>query len=254
MRLFPSQFPLDNPPLNAPADLEVIGGSSLGVTHMHRRQYTKGLDPKRVTELTKGWEHATRIGRPLNVLITIRPFEEYDATKFCTLAACIRNKLGVYARQHRFPFVAAWTRECNTDGTGEHVHVLMHVPPRHFADLEETVLRWHPEPGAADVRHAHQNVVATKTGIRMSAIGYIAKQMTPQAWYKRGLNRKAGGPILGKRGGVTRNIGPLAIEEYFGNLRAARPMQHAACSIKPRSAPPATLKITPEGFSDHDRQ
>jgi hypothetical protein len=53
----------------------------------------------------------------------------------------------------------------------------------------------------------------------MSAIGYIAKQMTPQAWYKRGLNRKAGGAILGKRGGVTRNIGRAAINKFFEALR-----------------------------------
>jgi hypothetical protein len=46
--------------------------------------------------------------------------------------------------------------------------------------------------------------------------------MTTQAWYKRGLNRKAGGPILGKRGGITRNIGLVATEDYFNNLRAAR--------------------------------
>jgi hypothetical protein len=61
------------------------------------------------------------------------------------------------------------------------------------------VIGWHPEPGAADVRHAHQNVILSENGNRRSAIGYIAKQMTPQAWYKRGLNRKAGGAILGKR-------------------------------------------------------
>jgi hypothetical protein len=54
----------------------------------------------------------------------------------------------------------------------------------------------------------------------MSAIGYIAKQMTPQAWYRRGLIRKAGGPILGKRGGVTRNIGAKTIDAYF-NARAS---------------------------------
>jgi hypothetical protein len=189
---------------------------------MHRRQYTKGLDSKQVTELTRGWEHAARIGIPVNVLVTIRPFEEYDATAICNVAAGIRNKLGVYARQHGFPFVAAWTRECNPDGSGEHFHVLMHVPPRYYQDLEEKVIGWYPEPGAADVRRAHQNVTLTENGNRRSAIGYVCKQMTPQAWYMRGLNRKAGGAILGKRGGVTRNIGPAAIDEYFNDLRRAR--------------------------------
>jgi hypothetical protein len=63
----------------------------------------------------------------------------------------------------------------------------------------------------------------------MSAIGYISKQMTPQAWYKRGLIRKAGGPILGKRGGVTRNIGAKAIDAYF-NARASWPRTTRAAS------------------------
>jgi hypothetical protein len=189
---------------------------------MRRRRYTKGLDSKQVTDLTHGWRHAARIACPLNVMVTIRPFEQYDSAANCKLAASIRNKLGVYARQHRFPFVAAWTRECHRDGTGEHLHVLMYVPRKHFADLVETVVGWYPEPGAADVRQAHQRVYVTETGKHMSAIGYIAKQMTPQAWYRRGLIRKGGGPILGKRGGVTRNIGRAAIEQYFAARQAAR--------------------------------
>jgi hypothetical protein len=159
---------------------------------MHRRRYTKGLDTKRVKELTSGWQHAARIGLPLNVFVTIRPFDVHDPTNTCRAAAEIRNKLGVYARQHGFPFVAAWTRECNPDGSGEHLHVLMHVPPRYYRDIEEKVIGWHPEPGAADVRRAHQNVTINTNGLRMSAIGYLCKQMTSQAWYKRGLNRKAG--------------------------------------------------------------
>jgi hypothetical protein len=187
---------------------------------MHRRQYTRGLDRQQVNLLTRGWEHAARIGRPLNAMVTIRPFEEYDPATICKVAVGIRNKLGVYARQHGFPFVAAWSRECNLDGSGEHLHVLMHVPPKYFANLVDRVIGWYPQPGAADVRRARQTIILTEAGNRMSAIGYIAKQMTPQAWYRRGLNRKAGGAILGKRGGVTRNIGPAAIERYFEDLRA----------------------------------
>jgi hypothetical protein len=188
---------------------------------MYRRRYTNGLDTKRVKELTHGWQHAARIGRQLNVMITIRPFDDQEPATHCKVAAAIRNKLGVYARQHGFPFVAAWSRECNEDGSGEHLHILMHVPPKYSADLSATVIRWFPEPGAADVQRAHQVVTLTATGKRMSAIGYIAKQMTPQAWYKRGLIRKRGGPVLGKRGGVTRNIGAAAIDQYFAGLRTA---------------------------------
>jgi hypothetical protein len=148
-----------------------------------RRRSTNGLDRKQVNQLTQGWDHAARIGCLLNAMITIRPLQTYDPETFRKLAVRIRNKLGIYARQHGFPFVAAWSRECNRDGTGEHIHVLMHIRPRHFADLEKKVLGWFPEAGAADVRRAHQKVLITETGKRMSAIGYIVKQMTPQASY-----------------------------------------------------------------------
>jgi hypothetical protein len=185
---------------------------------VNRRRLSNGLDRKQVNELHHGWEHAARIGRPLNVMLSIRPIADYDPTAFCQLAMRVRNKLGVWAKQRGVTFVAAWARECNQDGTGEHLHVLMHVPPKHYSDLEEKIIGWFPEPGAADVRPAHQRVFVTETGKRMSAIAYIAKQMTPQAWYRRGLIRKAGGPILGKRGGVTRNIGAKAIDAYFNAL------------------------------------
>lgn len=131
---------------------------------MNRRHYTKGLDTKQVKELTSGWQHAARIGRPLNAMITIRPFEDHDPAAHCRLSASIKNKLGVYARLHGFPFVAAWSRECNEDGGGEHLHVLMYVPKRFYADLSATIIRWFPEPGAADVQHAHQNATLRPTG------------------------------------------------------------------------------------------
>jgi len=51
----------------------------------------------------------------------------------------------------------------------------------------------------------------TYGGRRHSAIAYICKQMTSQAWYKRGLTRKSGGPIMGKRGGVSANLTAKAI-------------------------------------------
>jgi hypothetical protein len=202
---------------------------------MYLRRYTNGLDPQQVKELTYGWQHAARIGRPLNVMITIRPFEDRDPAAHNRLAARIKNKLGVYARLHGFPFVAAWSRECNEDGSGEHLHILMHVPGRYYTDLSTTVIRWFPEPGATDVQRANQKVTLTLAGKSMSSIGYIAKQMTPQAWYKRGLIRKRGGPVLGKRGRVTRNIGSVAINQYFEALRPV-PRRSDLYACNPQSA------------------
>ena len=61
--------------------------------------------------------------------------------------------------------------------------------------------------GEIDVRVAHQMTNFTADGRRKNAISYITKQMTPQAWYRRNLIRRRGGPILGKRAGCTTNIG-----------------------------------------------
>ena len=131
---------------------------------MNRRRLSNGLDRKQVNDLHRGWEHAARIGRPLNVMLSTRPLADYDPTAFCQLSARVRNKLGMWARQRKVPYVAAWARESNADGTGEHLHVLMHVPPKHYSDFEEKIIGWFPEPGAADVRPAHQRVFVTETG------------------------------------------------------------------------------------------
>ena len=86
----------------------------------------------------------------------------------------------------------------------QHLHVLMHVPQRHWQPFEVTVVGWHLGPDEVDVTRAHQRTLISDNGKRRSAVGYILKQMSPQACWKRGLSRRKGGPILGKRGGVSR--------------------------------------------------
>jgi len=172
------------------------------------RRTTKGLSTNEVKELSEAWHHAFRTGRPLNVMVTVRPLEvgEMSPAERCRLFSRVRNKLGVFARGRRLKGTFVWSRECNADGTGEHMHVLMHVPSRHRPKFDELVTGWFPGPGETDVTTAHQKTRFTWSGKRLTAIGYLAKQMTPQAWYRRGLIRKAGGPIVGKRSGVTRDL------------------------------------------------
>lgn len=191
---------------------------------MNRRRTTKGLDHKQVRDLWDAWHHARRIGRPLNALISLRPvaIDTRAPLERWKLWAAFLNKLGIYARQHGFVFAAIWARECNPDGSGEHLHVLLHVPTRRRAHFEDILFRWWPGPGEIDVGLADYRVRFTANGRRLSAAGYVMKQMTPQAWFRRGLLRRAGGPILGKRGGCTLNIGWKAREQYW--------LAHEACS------------------------
>ena len=104
------------------------------------------------------------------------------------------------------------------------MHVLMHMPSRHRAKFDELVTGWFPGPAEADVRTALQKTRFTWDGRRLTAIGYVAKQMTSQAWYRRGMVRKAGGPIVGKRSGVTRDLdwhARAAFREGLGNRQTS---------------------------------
>ena len=172
------------------------------------RRVTRGLDRNAVIDLNDAWHHARKIGRPLNVMLTLRPLDiDQVAPNDCTaIWNKVLNKLGMYSRYYGIPFTAIWSREINRDGTGEHLHVLMHVPAKRRAHFEERVYGWYEGPSEIDVRPAHQMTRFTADGRRMNAITYITKQMTPQAWYRRGLIRQGGGPILGKRASCTQNI------------------------------------------------
>ena len=66
---------------------------------------------------------------------------------------------------------AAWARECNQDGTGEHLHVLMHVPPKQYSDLEENSSDGFPnrEPRMSDLRTSGSSSPTPANGCRRSA-------------------------------------------------------------------------------------
>jgi hypothetical protein len=196
------------------------------------RRMTKGLDGKTVRDMSDAWHHARKMGHPLNVMVTLRPLAINDipAAERRPIWNRLLNKLGVYARHYRFPWAAVWSFEINCDGTGEHIHVLLHVPSRRRAHFNNTVYSWFDDPSAIDVRTAYQLTSFTCDGRRMNAISYISKQMTPQAWWRRGLIRQSGGPILGKRWGCTRNIAWKAREAWWlseGKAASAAPLKGA---------------------------
>jgi hypothetical protein len=193
---------------------------------MNRRKITRGLNTDQVKALNSGWHHARRLGMPLNTFVTFRPLEDaHDTLAICLLFATLRNKLGCYARQRGFQPAFVWSIEANRDGGGLHLHVLIHIPKDHYRHFEATCLGWMPGAHEVDVRPAHQGTVITSDGKRHSAVSYVSKQMTPQAWYGRGLRRQPGGPVLGKRGGVSLTLDWKAQRAW---ANAAIPVRAAA--------------------------
>jgi hypothetical protein len=187
--------------------------------------------------LLSAWHHAAKTGQPLNRLVTFRPIgiDRMEGVDRCRLFDRLRKQLDQYARQHGFPLAIAWSRESAEDGAGEHLHCLMHVPPRWQKHFSDTVWRWLPERAATeheveymtsvDVRPANQRTLITEAGKRHSAIGYLVKQMSPQAGgrmegvgddarWVRHMHRVKGGPVLGKRAGVSRSLGKKAVDAW----------------------------------------
>lgn len=136
---------------------------------VHRRRETKGLNTDQVKALNGAWHHAARIGRPLNVLLSLRPLDidSMEPAARCQLFADFRNKLGVYARWCRFEPTFVWSREINPDGSGEHMHVLMHVPKRYRFHFEDLVVGWYSGPSEMDVTPATQRTRIGWNGKRL---------------------------------------------------------------------------------------
>jgi hypothetical protein len=63
----------------------------------NRRRLNKGLSKDEVVDLWDAWHHARRIGRPLNVLITLRPLRTDDLTpaERCAIWQRLLNRLRV---------------------------------------------------------------------------------------------------------------------------------------------------------------
>jgi len=106
----------------------------------------------------------------LNTFVTFRPIniDALTGIEHCRIFDKLRKKLDQYARQYRFPLTIAWARESAEDGTGEHLHCLVHIPPKRFKHFKVTTLGWLPADDAieylrpVDVRSAHQGTIFTK--------------------------------------------------------------------------------------------
>jgi hypothetical protein len=173
---------------------------------MNLRSFRKALAPRQCRELEHAWIEAARQDRPLNRMVTIRPLGDLTPLDHAHLVDRTWNKLGGWSRYHGSGFFCLLVREKQT-GSREHFHVLIHVPNGKTAAFAEAVARWFPPHQAdIDIRPAHQRVSWTPANKVRSAIGYLTKQRSPQAAWRTPYSRQAGGPVLGKRYRITRNL------------------------------------------------
>jgi hypothetical protein len=127
------------------------------------------------------------------------------------------NQLRIWCERDRgFGYFAVWVRENYEGDRREHLHMLIYVPDRHRAALEEALSRW--LVGKEGVfKIGRPEYETDRYGRRVNkAVTYSLKQMTSKAWFalgKRVFREKQCrddeapvAPVLGKRWGVSRSL------------------------------------------------
>ena len=196
------------------------------------RRPSKSIPLRTVKKLDRGWRHAQTLGLGCNVFLTLKP-RHIDALTPLERQACwdkYRDRIGQFARREGFPPTYIWSRESGRDtGLGEHLHVLIHIPPELQARFERMCKRWASHPDEVHLRPANYKVRVTEWGHRHSARAYITKNSHQASRYWN-ETWKPGGPILGKRVGCTRNLEGRARAQFQAarRVRPASPPQPPA--------------------------
>jgi hypothetical protein len=177
-------------------------------TKIGRRRITRQLTLPQVRDLKSAWHHALSIGRPVNRLITIRPHDINDQNPEQRIEtwSSWRNKLAQFARDNSFEFTCLWTRESKRNtAQDEHLHVLMHVPQPLQKRFDKVVEAWCDGTDEIDVRVCSYQIRRNQKGGEKSVLTYIAKN-SPQAGRYLNHTIQLGGPIFGKRYGLSSNL------------------------------------------------
>jgi hypothetical protein len=175
-----------------------------------RKKVSRSLSKAVVSNLTEAWYFASQaLGLDFNLFVTVRPLDIDSFTPAERIERWwwFREKVAQYARDHGFESVQIWSRESDRGtGAGEHLHLLIHVPPGLAQHFTTTASRWLAEDRREiDLKRANYTPRWTPRGKRRDMIGYITKN-SPQAAFGTRREYRKGGPILGKRAGCSRNI------------------------------------------------
>lgn len=175
---------------------------------MNQRRLHRAIGPCEVRILRSAVYEASRHGHPLNVMLTLHPGmlkgPPSDPGRYFQAAL---KKMGNWFRRKVGPWWALWVRENYDAANREHLHLLIHVPPRLRSEFMKAVTRWWPQPKVA---------VADDVDDPQEALAYMLKQMTSQAhfalrWMVRRETQSRHdcakvAPVLGKRTGMTSNL------------------------------------------------
>jgi hypothetical protein len=194
------------------------------------------LTEMQVANLIAATDHAGTIGLPLTRMITVHweaaglPLEKIGAANGRFL-----HLLTKALARHGSATTALWVQESGA-GKGGHCHILAHVPANLVPAIANLQRRWlrsitgkpyrarviKSDPIGARLGVETGNPALYAVNLR-AALCYVLKGTTPAAANASGLTRlEPGGRCIGKRCGVSQNIGPTArLSVKSANLPAA---------------------------------
>jgi hypothetical protein len=198
--------------------------SRRGGARNSKSRWSDGLAPGAVGGIIAAAYFAPQIGLPLNSFRTIH-WEKAGVADGLAATGRFLKLARDWVRSQGGGFACVWVRE-GGEMKGEHVHILMHVPPDLAPGFRRRLRGWLKACGAAwlrgvmfsrpvgrSLRHAMGGDVYGETyaGHLAAVVGYVVKGAEPDAAARFGLGRvEPGGRIVGKRSGCSANLGPMA--------------------------------------------
>ena len=179
--------------------------------------------------------HAVEIGRPLNRFLTVH-FDKAGLADPVRAIGQLLKLMGDWLRCNGSELVAVWVRENGPD-KGEHVHILLSVPPDRVRAFNRMQRGWFGLIGAKWRRGAYRSKPVGRSHVvafnYLSAdlyqqelagvLDYLLKGADLQARTTHGIGRNAdGGELWGKRCGTTENLGRTAQGRWAGKQSKLR--------------------------------
>ena len=222
-------------------------GTSIGGLHDlagagKRRRRSTCLRRRDCENLLLAAEHARLIGAPLNRFLTIH----FGAAGIIDPVKAIGHFLkliGDWLRCYNTELTAIWVRETDYR-KGEHVHILLSIPPSKIVGFNKLQRGWFARIGAAWTAGVYKtraiggsygvafNPLATDLYRRAltGTVHYMLKGADVKAHAKFRLTRSAdGGELWGKRCSTTENIGKTVRDRKIGQNTVGNA---AACSSR----------------------
>ncbi len=211
------------------------GPPSAGINYAPHRKLTRHLGKAEVENILAAAQHACRIGLPFNRFITL----SWHIGKVTDHVAATSHYLKLardFLQSHEHDTAYVWTRECGRT-VGEHVHILIHVPPHFIKLFSKRQRRWPKLCGAKQGKGTVKTLpigrsysAALSTGISAEVyqinlrrvVEYLVKDAEPKARvHLTDAKNTYGSPVHGKRSATSQNIGAKARQTW-----AAAQAQH----------------------------